>query len=97
MSKIEPAENNYTIEELRHEVRRCWDTQFELVKALRDLPEIPHWRVLDLLDRAGKFPDDWEAGKRLQSKHGLKAIPPRAEYEQGAGFWERLRAGLVKD
>lgn len=95
MSKAEPYENALNIDELRKEVRRLWDEQAELVKALRDLPEVPHGRVLKLLSHAGKWPEEWRIGKRMQREHGLKAIPPKTEYELGAGLWFRIRTGLL--
>lgn len=94
MSEIEPYENTFTLEDLRKEVRRQWDTRNAFVKALKELPEVPDWRVLKLLSRAAKFPEDWESGKRMQRKHGLDAIAPRTEYEMGAGLWFRIYTAL---
>lgn len=92
---IEPYENTFTLEELRREVRRMWDNQAELVKALKELPEVPHWRVQRVLGMAAKFPEDASIGKRLQNEHGLDAIAPKTEYEMGAGLWWRIREGLL--
>lgn len=72
-----------------------WDASNALVKALRELPEVPDWRVLHLLSRAAQFPEDANIGKRMQREHGLDAIAPKVEYEMGAGMWSRLRAGLL--
>ena len=91
----EPYENSLSLEELRREVRRLWDNEAQLVKALRELPEVPHWRVQRVLGRAAKFPEDGNIGKRLQNEHGLDAIAPKTEYEMGAGLWWRIREGLT--
>jgi hypothetical protein len=65
-----------------------------LTKAFKELPEVPPVTVLDLLSDAGNFPEDWERGKAMQRKHRLEAIPPRTEYEIGAGVWSRLLSGF---
>lgn len=65
-------------------------------EALENLPEVPPIPVLDMLEPAAKWPQDWERGKALQRKHGLEAIPPKAEYESGAGVWSRIRQGLLE-
>lgn len=107
--ELEPYENTLSLEELRREVRRCWDRENALTKALRELPEVPHWRVMRLLSRAAKWPDDHNIGKRLQmisddappdDTEGRKKIrrhdiPYKSEYEGGAGLWSRIRAGLI--
>lgn len=90
----EPYENTLSLEELRREVRQRWDTEHDLVRALRDLPEVPSWRVQRLLSRAAKYPEDWERGKKLQRQHGSGAITYKTEYEMGAGLWARIREGL---
>ena len=82
----EPYENTFSLDDLRKEVRRQWDTRNALVKALRELPEVPDWRVLKLLSHAAKFPEDGEIGKSMQRTHGFDAIAPRVEYEMGAGL-----------
>lgn len=91
----EPYENTFSLEDLRKEVRRQWDARNALVKALRDLPEVPDWRVLKLLSHAAHFPDDAEIGKAMQRQHGFEAIAPKVEYEMGAGLWKRIRDGLT--
>lgn len=58
--------------------------------ALRDQPKLPEPRVLSHLNRAAKFPEDWERGKQMQRKLGLDAIPPNTECEMGAGWWNRV-------
>lgn len=95
MDDMEPYENTLTLEELRKEIRREWDTKHALVKALKELPEVPDWRVLKLLSRAAVFPDDANVGKTMQREHGLEAIAPRVESEMGAGLWKRIRDGLL--
>lgn len=91
----EPYENTLSQEELRHEVRRLRDTEHALVRALRDLREVPEYRVLLLLDRAAKWPDDNNVGKLMQREFGLVAIPPKSEAESGAGLWSHIRAGIL--
>lgn len=65
-----------------------------LTMAIKELPDVPPVHVLDMLSAAGKFPEDWERGKVMQRQHRLEAIPPRTEYEIGAGVWGRLLAGF---
>jgi len=89
-----PYENTFSLEELRREVRRVWDEQNGLTKALRDLPEVPPPRVLMYLSRAARFPDDCNIGKGMQRQLGSDAIPYKVEYEMGAGLWSRIRAAL---
>ncbi len=88
-----PYENTLSVDELRREVRRGWDEQAELVKALRDLPEVPSYRVLLMLSRAAKWPEDGNRGKRMQGS-GVKGIPYKTEAEMGAGLWSLIRAGI---
>jgi hypothetical protein len=91
----EPLENRLTLEELRREVRECWDREHAIANALRDLPEVaPPW-VLLFFDRASQWPEDSRLGKLMQRKHGLSAIPPKTECETGAGVWYRIRQGLL--
>lgn len=90
-----PYENTLPLEDLRREVRRSWDRENHLVIALRTLPEVPDWRVLHLLSRAAKFPEDGNIGKAMQHVHGFDAIAPRVESEMGAGLWSRIRSGLL--
>lgn len=91
---LEPYENTLSLEALRREVREGWDTEGALVKALRDLPEVPPYDVLLLLSRAAKYPDDWEIGARLQRQE-RKPIPYKTECELGAGLWWRIRKALT--
>lgn len=91
----EPYENTFSLEDLRKEVRRQWDARNALVKALKELPEVPDWRVLKMLSHSAKFPEDANIGKAIQREHGLEAIAPRVEYEMGAGLWKRIRDGLL--
>lgn len=91
----EPYENKLSIEELRREVRECWDREAALIKAMQDLPDVaPPWICL-FLDRAAKWPEDNNIGRLLQRKHGLDAVPPKSECEGGAGVWHRIRQGLL--
>lgn len=96
MSEIdEPYENTLSLEELRREIRFEWNQKHALIKALRDLPEVPPVIVQRLLSSAAKWPDDNNIGKRLQREHGSEAIPYKSEYESGAGLWHRIRRGLT--
>lgn len=95
MDEPEPYENTLSLEELRIEVRRLWDRENALTKALRELPEVPHWRVLYLLSSAAKWPDDNNIGRRMQREFGFDAIAPRSEAEGGAGLWSLIRAGIL--
>ncbi len=91
----EPYENILTIEELRREVRECWDREHAIIAALNDLPEMaPPW-VLLFFSRASQWPADSNLGKMLQRKLGLGAIPPKSECETGAGVWYRIRQGML--
>lgn len=90
-----PAEEVMTLEELRREVRRGWDIQNGLAKALRDLPEMPPPLVLAFLSRAAQFAADYPVGKRLQLESRDLDIPFNTECEMGAGLWFRLRRGLM--
>ncbi len=93
--QIEPYENQLTIEELRREVRECWDREHAIIEALRGLPEMaPPW-ILLFFSRASKWPEDSNLGKMLQRKMTLDAIPPKSECETGAGVWYRIRKGMM--
>lgn len=63
---------------------------YDLLWALRDLPDVPSPRVLLSLSIIGKFPEDWNEGKRIQRERGLEVVPPKTECEIGAGFWHRV-------
>lgn len=95
MTDFPPYENTLSLEELRREVRECWDREQDIVNALRDVPEMaPPW-ILLFFSRAAKWPEDNGLGKLLQRKLGLDAIPPKSECEGGAGIWYRIRQGLI--
>jgi hypothetical protein len=66
------------------------DRYYELLWALRDLPEVPPPMVLISLGTIGTFPDDYNEGKRIQRERGLEIVPPKTECEIGAGFWHRV-------
>lgn len=66
------------------------EKHYELIDALNNLPELPNPRVLKMLGEAGKWPEDWEEGKRIQRERDLEAVPPKTECEVGAGFWHRV-------
>lgn len=88
-------ENTLSIEELRREVRECWDREHAIISALRDLPEMaPPW-ILLFFSRASQWPEDSNLGKMLQLKLGLNVIPPKSECETGAGVWYRIRQGML--
>jgi hypothetical protein len=96
MDDDEPYENTFSVDDLRKEVRRQWDARNALVKALKELPEVPDWRVLKLLSHAATFPEDAMMGKSMQRQFGFDAVAPKTEYEMGAGLWKRIRDGLQK-
>lgn len=96
-SELQPYENTLTIDELRREVRECWDREQAIINALRELPEMaPPW-ILLFFSRASKWPEDSNLGKLLQRKLRLAAIPPKSECETGAGVWYRIRQGMLMD
>ncbi|HMH95649.1 MAG TPA: hypothetical protein VK577_03600 [Bradyrhizobium sp.] len=88
-------EDILTIEELRREVRMCWDRELALAHAIHDVPEMPSPFVLLFLSRGSHWPEDSNLGKLLQRKMTLAAIPPKSECETGAGVWYRIRQGLL--
>ncbi len=90
LSALEPIENSYSLEELRREYRYFVDNFYALLHALRDQPELPPPFVLLHLGTIGKWPADYEAGKKVQQERGLDAVPPKTECEIGAGVWTRL-------
>lgn len=92
----EGVEYRMGVDELRRELRRAWDDHYELLDALRDLPELPPKRVLHTLSHAARWPEDHTAGKLMQREKGLDAIPPVSECEGGAGVWQRLRAAAIR-
>lgn len=94
---LPPYENTLSIEELRREVRECWDLKMALADAIRDVPEMPPPWVLLFLSCGQKWPEDNNLGKLLQRKLGLDAIPPKSECEGGAGVWYRIRQGLLRE
>lgn len=94
---LPPYENTLSIEELRREVRECWDLKMALADAIRDVPEMPPPWVLLFLSRGSTWPEDNNLGKLLQRKLKLDAIPPKSECESGAGVWYRIRQGLLRE
>lgn len=88
-------EDTLTLDELRREVRECWDLEHALFAALRNPPEMPPPWILLCLSRASKWPEDHDLGNELQREMGLDAIPPKSECESGAGVWHRIRQGLI--
>lgn len=94
-SEIEPYENTLSVDELRREVRECWNREHALIEAIRDAIEMPPPWILVFLSGAGKWPEDKDLGKSLQRKMGLAVIPPKSECESGAGVWHRIRQGLI--
>ena len=85
----EPRENTMSVEQLRKELRFCWDLEYALLRALRR-GEIPSPHVLKFLGEAAKYPEDYTRGKELQQQLGFDIIPPVTECEMGAGLWSRL-------
>lgn len=81
-------------DQLRRELVDALEFQFGLLKALRELPEMPPPFVLHMLGSAAKWPEHHNIGKTLQI-HRLEVIPPVSECEGGAGLWSIIRAALV--
>ncbi len=52
--------------------------------------ELPPPIVLKRMGSFARWPEDHEAGKRLQAQIGRDAIPYKSECEGGAGLWLRL-------
>lgn len=97
MNDDEPYENTLSIEQLRREVRECWDRENALIKAIRGAEEMPAPWILKWLGRAAKWPEDNSLGKMLQRKLSSDAIPFKSECEGGAGVWYRIRQGLLAE
>lgn len=95
VNRIPSYEHTLSIEELRAEVRMCWDRELALAHAIRDIPEMPSPFVLLFLSRGSHWPEDSDLGKMLQRKLGIGKVPPKSECETGAGVWYRLRQGLL--
>lgn len=88
--------NSLSIDELRSELEYTLQIKYGILHALRDLPEFPEpFILMHLGSIAAKYPEDWEKGKELQIKYGLKVIPPKTECELGAGLWFRLIHHLI--
>jgi len=88
----EPYENTLSIDELRKEVRHCWNMQRAFTEALAELPDVPDHLALRLLvDVRGGFPEMWEIGKNEQRKHPWGTVPSKTEYEIAQGFWSIIR------
>lgn len=85
-------EDAMSVEELRTELRRAWDTQYAFLDALRDLPTMPPPLVLSFLSEGSGSEGGF--GKVLQRSLGLDCIPPVSECERGAGLWNVLRRAL---
>lgn len=96
--ELEPYENTLSIEELRREVRDCWDKELALKHALSELPEVPEPAALRALAHLNVHDPErryWEAGTALQQRH-RGAVPYKYEYEAAAGLWVYLRLGLLE-
>lgn len=66
------------------------------------VPKEPTVETLDALVRS-KYPEDWEAGKKLQKEQVAKRyevdkiVPHQCEYEIAVGKWERAIAAAEKE
>ena len=99
-----PIEDRMTLEELRSEVRRCWDQQSDLAQALEDIPDMPTHNALRLLMHFPKGCWLHVAGlgkieqRRLNdlTKYEFheQPVPYKSEYESAAGVWVVLREAL---
>ncbi len=69
----------------------------EINEAKNKWPSMPSGLVLKLLGTRGKFPEDWEKGKSIQTelytRENPYRIPYKTECEMGAGLWDRLTKG----
>lgn len=90
-------EDDWDAETARREFRQVWNEHYELLCALRDMPETIPPSLQIRLAMCGKWPEDKDTGKRLQlDKASGWEIPFKSECELGAGFWHRLRTAVVK-
>lgn len=89
-----PLENSLSMDELRREVRELWNRETAFTRDLMAMPILPPVATMRLLSSAARiFPDAWERGKELQRDH--REVPPKTEYECGAGLWSIIRPALA--
>jgi hypothetical protein len=86
--------NRLSPDQLRRELLLALEFQMELLDAMKNQVELPSPYVLKCLDHGATWPEDKGVGQILQRKHGLDAVPPVSECENGAGLWWRIRQGL---
>ena len=90
----EPYENRLSIEQLRCEVRKCWDREHSFTNDIRDLPEIPSRTTMMLL--SGGSNPWWGIGKDVQFAHPWDTVPAKYECEVGMGRWKVMRDALMQ-
>jgi hypothetical protein len=86
--------NRLSAEDARRELLLALEFQHGLLDAIKNQAELPDPWVLTVLDQAALWPADKGVGLMLQRKHGLDAVPPVTECENGAGLWWRILQGL---
>lgn len=91
-----PYIETLSVDELRRELRRAWDEQNALVKAIRDRADVPPYKVQLFLSRAAKWPEHNNIGKRLQQELGSGKIWFKSECEGGSGLWHLLMKGVLE-
>lgn len=87
--------NKLSVEQLRDELHDFAGRWYELVYALKTLPELPKPELLHVLGDGAVW-SDHERGKEMQHTASLEAIPPVSECEGGAGLWSVIRAALLE-
>lgn len=89
--------NRLSADQARRELLHALEFQYELLQAMREQVDLPSPYVLKCLDHGATWPEDKRIGLMIQRKHGLDAVPPISECENGAGLWWRILQGLKAD
>jgi hypothetical protein len=87
--------NEMNADQLRREVANAWEEKFALRDAFKELPEVPSVEALRFLSELADFSRDWSRGKTMQRTAERGVVPPKTEYEMGAGLWGLIRDALV--
>ena len=78
-------------------VRFMAKKHYAVLEALAGWPKMPDPFVLQIFGQAANGSEDKARGSKLQRELGLSVIPPVAECESGAGFWDRVTNGAWRD
>lgn len=92
-------EDTLSIEQLRIEVRHCWNKESALASAIQTIPDMADIDALSALVDAAygvRWADLRAVGNAAQRAYGMSMVPPKAEYEWAAGLWSIIRDGLRK-